>query len=82
MTIDKLEKCPRPTKSQKADRVKLAITMDRVLNDKLQELYQEGYSISHIIDSALWLYLGKIPLSFQLEPKKEKAKKEIKPIKG
>jgi hypothetical protein len=62
-----MEKCPRPIKGQQARRVKAAITLDGVLYDKLQEVYQEGYSISHIIDSALWLYFDKPTLSFEKE---------------
>jgi hypothetical protein len=51
----------------------MAITLDRVLYDALQEKYQEGFSISHIIDSALWIHLGKPQLSFEKKaPKKEK----------
>jgi len=60
-----MEKCPRPTTKQKANRVKMAITLDETLYNKLQELYQEGYSISHMIDSALWVYMDKPKLSFE-----------------
>jgi hypothetical protein len=72
----KLPSCPRPTKEQKAKRVKMAITLDENLYNALQEKYQEGYSISHIIDSALWVHLGRPQLSFEKEaPKKEKKEK-------
>ena len=76
-----MEKCPRPTKNQQATRVKMAITLDGVLYDELQRLYQEGYSISHLIDSAVWALLGKPKLSFELDtapakPRKKKAKDE------
>lgn len=63
--MDRMESAPRASKNQKAVRQKMAITLDNVLYDKLQELYQEGYSISHLIDSAVWVYLGRPKLSFQ-----------------
>jgi hypothetical protein len=75
MTL-KLPSCPRPTKEQKANRVKMAITLDENLYDALQEKYQEGYSISHIIDSALWVHLGRPKLSFEVEAIKEKKEKK------
>ncbi|MGO9737642.1 MAG: hypothetical protein ACLPVO_09440 [Desulfomonilaceae bacterium] len=56
----------------------MAITLDGVLYDQLQALYQQGYSISHLIDSAVWALLGKPKLSFELEsaqPKPSKRKK-------
>jgi hypothetical protein len=54
----------------------MAITLDENLYDALQEKYQEGYSISHIIDSALWVHLGRPKLSFEVEaPKKERKEK-------
>ena len=56
-------------KSKKGSRTKMAITLDTALYDELQALYQKGYSISHILDSAVWLYLGKPPLSFEKEDK-------------
>ena len=59
-----LELCPRNPK-KKGNRVKLAITMDRVLYDKIQQLYQKGYSVSHLIDSGMWVYFGRPPLSFE-----------------
>ncbi len=62
--------CPR-TKGKGAPRAKLAITMDPVLYEKLQVLFEQGYTISHVIDSALWHFLGKPKLSFELEEKKE-----------
>lgn len=69
---DKL--CPRSlTKAGK--RVKLAITLDEEIYKKLQEAYGEGYTMSHIIDSALWGFFDKPQLSFQIEkPKKGKKK--------
>ena len=48
-------------------REKLAITVDGELFDRLQEMYQDGVSISHVIDSALWHFFGKPKLSFELE---------------
>ena len=71
--------CPRAKKDQKAERTKTAITIDNALWDILQEYYQEGYSISHLVDSALWHFLGKPLLSFETD-KPEKAP-ETKPIK-
>jgi hypothetical protein len=65
---NKLPSCPRPTKRQKAKRVKMAITVDESLYNALQELYQEGYSISHVIDSAIWVHLGRPKLSFEVSP--------------
>jgi hypothetical protein len=56
----------------------MAITMDPVLNQRLQDLYNEGFSISHMIDSALWIFFDKPKLSFELEDeqKPKSAKKE------
>jgi hypothetical protein len=65
---NKLPSCPRPTKRQKAKRVKMAITVDESLYNALQDLYQEGYSISHVIDSAIWVHLGRPKLSFEVSP--------------
>lgn len=66
--MKKLEVCPRHSagKSKKGKRIKMAITMDAELHGRLQELYQQGHNISHLIDSAVWLYLGKPKLSFEL----------------
>ncbi len=66
--MKKLEVCPRQPagKSKIGKRVKMAITMDEELHVRLQALYQQGHSISHLIDSAVWLYLGKPKLSFEL----------------
>ncbi len=73
----KLPSCPRPTKDQKANRVKMAITLDKVLYDALQDKYQEGYSISHVIDSCIWEALGQPKLSFETSHiKKSKTPKE------
>ncbi|MGO8881191.1 MAG: hypothetical protein ACLPVO_14520 [Desulfomonilaceae bacterium] len=75
MDLTKFEKCPRPAKTDKPKRIKLAITMDEELHKRLMEFYAEGYNVSHITDSALWSYFGKPPLSFQLNQPKGKSKK-------
>lgn len=72
--MEKLPSCPRPTKEQKAKRVKMAITMDTTLYDLLQEKYQEGYSVSHLIDSCIWECFGRPKLSFEKEPKSKPIK--------
>lgn len=61
-----LELCPRGQKG-KGRREKLAITLDGVIYDKLQQLYQKGYSISHLIDSGMYIYFGRPKLSFQFK---------------
>jgi hypothetical protein len=68
---DKL--CPRPLEKG-GKRVKLAITLDEEIYKRLQEAYTDGYQISHIIDSSLWAFFEKPPLSFQLEKTKRRAK--------
>ena len=70
-----MELCPRASKTQQANRVKLAITLDGALYDELQRLYQQGYSISHLIDSGVWLLLDKPKLSFENAPPKVKKEK-------
>ena len=51
----------------------MAITLDQAIYDALQTKYQEGYSVSHLIDSALWEVFGHPKLSFEDEvTKKEK----------
>jgi hypothetical protein len=72
---DKL--CPR-AKGKEGKRIKLAITLDEVNYNKLQELYQEGYSISHLIDSALWSFFDKHKLSFEKESPTLFDKKPVK----
>jgi hypothetical protein len=72
---DKL--CPRSL-GKAGKRIKLAITLDEEIYKRLQDAYAEGYTISHIIDSALWSFFDKPPLSFQLE-KPTKGKKENSP---
>ena len=60
--------CPRPPvvkKKKQGQREKLATTVDKVLHDKIMELYEQGYSVSHIVDSALWQFFGKPTLSFE-----------------
>ncbi|MCX5873167.1 MAG: hypothetical protein NTY51_08050 [Deltaproteobacteria bacterium] len=55
--MKKHEVCPRQPagKTEVGKRIKMAITVDFELHDRLQELYQQGYSISHLIDSAVWI---------------------------
>jgi predicted CopG family antitoxin len=77
---DKLPSCPRPTKDQKAKRVKMAITVDESLYNMLQELYQEGYSVSHVIDSAIWVHLGRPKLSFEVSPSSKSKKVKEAPL--
>ncbi len=71
--MKKLEVCPRQPagKTKAGKRIKMAITMDSELYERLQGLYQQGHSISHLIDSAVWIYLGRPKLSFELETGKE-----------
>lgn len=63
-----MELCPRTPvvkKKKIGQREKLATTIDIVLFNKLNELYAQGYSISHMVDSALWHFFEKPALSFQ-----------------
>ena len=65
-----MELCPRPPIQKKAKqgrRAKLTVTIDGELHDRLMKLYDQGYSISHIVDSALWQLFDKPPLSFQID---------------
>lgn len=72
--MKKLEMCPRPPRDAKVAGAKTAITIDPNLWDILQKYYQEGLSISHMVDSALWHFFGKPKLSFE-------TKSETKPPK-
>lgn len=58
-------RAPIVKKHKLGRREKLAITLDGVLFDKLQEMYQDGVSISHVVDSALWHFFDKPKLSFE-----------------
>lgn len=68
-----MELCPRPPIQKKIKigrRNKLTTTIDGELHDRLMKLYDQGYSLSHIVDSALWQLFDKPPLSFQLDQDK------------
>lgn len=58
-------------KKKQGQREKLATTVDIVLFNRLNELYAKGYSISHIVDSALWQFFDRPELSFQKTDKTE-----------
>lgn len=69
-----MELCPRPSiigKKKSGQREKLATTCDKALFDLLMAKYEEGYSISHIVDSALWQFFDRPELSFQKTDKAE-----------
>lgn len=64
-----MDLCPRAPiekKAKRGRRSKLTTTIDGELHDRLMELYGQGYSLSHIVDSALWNLFDKPPLSFQI----------------
>jgi hypothetical protein len=66
--------CPRAF-GKAGKRIKLALTLDEQLYNKVMDCFSEGYQVSHIVDSALWNFFEKPQLSFELEaPKKPKKK--------
>lgn len=67
MTQRMAPRAPIVKKHKVGRREKLAITIDGVLYDRLQEMYQDGVSVSHIVDSALWHFFGQPKLSFELD---------------
>lgn len=61
-----LELAPRPPLDKKTGkRVKKNVTIDASLWEKLEQAHQAGYSVSHLLDSGLWLLFEKPKLSFQ-----------------
>lgn len=65
-----MELCPRAPiekKAKRGRRSKLTTTIDGELHDRLMELYKAGYSLSHIVDSALWNLFDRPKLSFELD---------------
>ena len=68
-----MELCPRAPiekKAKRGRRAKLTTTIDGELHDRLMKLYEHGYSLSHIVDSALWHLFEKPKLSFELDATK------------
>ena len=78
--MKQLKLCPRSQKT-KSQRTKTALTIDKVLWDKLQEYYEAGYSISHMVDSGLWLLFDKPKLSFEEDKPESPTLFDKKPIK-
>lgn len=67
MVIRDLELAPRPPLGAKSSpRVKTNFSIDPELWKLLQEAHAEGFNVSHLIDSGLWLLFGKPPLSHQM----------------
>ena len=67
MMLKMAPRAPIVKKHKVGRREKLVITVDGVLHDRLQEMYQDGVSISHVVDSALWHFFGQLKLSFQID---------------
>ena len=67
MMLKMAPRAPIVKKHKLGRREKLVITVDGVLHDRLQEMYQDGVSISHVVDSALWHFLGQPKRSFQID---------------
>lgn len=67
MMLKMAPRAPIVKKHKVGRREKLVITVDGVLYDRLQEMYQDGVSISHVVDSALWHFFGQPKLSFQTD---------------
>ena len=67
MMLKMAPRAPIVKKHKLGRREKLVITVDGVLHDRLQEMYQDGVSISHVVDSALWHFFGQPKLSFQTD---------------
>ncbi|MDD3471803.1 MAG: hypothetical protein PHS86_03385 [Syntrophaceae bacterium] len=67
MMLKMAPRAPIVKKHKLGRREKLVITVDGVLHDRLQEMYQDGVSISHVVDSALWHFFGQPKLSFQID---------------
>ena len=76
-----MELPPLPTKEKgekgrpvgKGERVKLAGTCDKALAQRLEGWRKErGMSLSRAIDTALWHFLGKPPLSFEISEVSDK----------
>jgi hypothetical protein len=66
--------CPTPVLKGKkfvdSDRLKLSVMVDRVLIDEIKMAgIETGRSYSEIVNSALWFYFQKPPLSFQKDKK-------------
>ena len=67
MMLKMAPRAPIVKKHKVGRREKLVITVDGVLHDRLQKMYQDGVSISHVVDSALWHFFGQPKLSFQVD---------------
>lgn len=67
MDFMKLDLAPRPPLGAKTGkREKTNLSIDSELWKLLQQAHASGFSVSHLIDSGLWLLFGKPPLSHQL----------------
>lgn len=67
MTLKMAPRAPILKKHKQGRREKLAVTIDGNLYDLLMAKYQDGVSLSHVVDSALWHFFDKPLLSFQIE---------------
>jgi len=57
---------PLAGKKMTVQRSKLGVTIDRILMEKLEEESKKrGISMSRMVDTVVWYYFGKPPLSFQ-----------------
>lgn len=67
MTQQMAPRAPITKRQKTGRREKLAVTIDAVLFNLVMEKYQDGVSLSHVVDSALWHFFGQPKLSFQLD---------------
>lgn len=76
MDIRDLELAPRPPLGSKSgQRVKTNLSIDSELWKLLQKAHAAGFSVSHLIDSGLWLLFGKPDLSYQLPEREQSSRK-------
>ena len=67
MTQKMAPRAPILKKHKTGRREKLAVTIDGNLYDLLMAKYQDGVSLSHVVDSALWHFFDKPKLSFEVD---------------